>query len=299
MHPRGVARPMTPAARGAAVRRFLRALRIVHPFPTLLNVAATGALAFVAAGGAPPPGLLARLLLVMLLAQCAIGVTNDCCDRDLDAATKPWKPIPAGLVRPATAGAQAVALAAAACALAATLGAGGLALAALGLSCGLAYDLWLKRTPFSAVPFMVAIPTLPLWVWTVLGEWRPALWWLLPLGAPIGLALHLANTLPDIDADASQGVRGLAHRLGAARSMAAGWAAFGGALVLSAAIAPLVNYDLALYVPAALAGTACLAASVLAYALRRDAFALQFGFGLLGAGSAVVAVGWLASVSGR
>jgi 4-hydroxybenzoate polyprenyltransferase len=162
MHTRGVAPPVNPDTRRAAVPRLLRTLRIIHPFPTLPNVAATGALAVVAARGAPPPGLLARLLLVMLLAQSAIGATNDYCDRDLDAATKPWKPIPAGLVRAATARACAVALAMAACALAATLGAGGFALAALGLSCGLAYDLWLKRTPFSAVPFMIAIPTLPL-----------------------------------------------------------------------------------------------------------------------------------------
>ena len=78
----------------------------------------------------------------------------------------------------------------------------------LGMACGLAYDVRLKRTVFSAVPFMIAIPTLPLWVWVTLGEWHAALWWLLPLGALIGLALHLANTLPDIDDDAAHGVRG-------------------------------------------------------------------------------------------
>jgi hypothetical protein len=41
----------------SAAPRLLRALRIVHPFPTLLNVAATAALAFVAARGAPMEGL--------------------------------------------------------------------------------------------------------------------------------------------------------------------------------------------------------------------------------------------------
>ena len=53
--------------------------------------------------GTPEPSLLLRMLLVMLFAQSAIGVTNDICDRELDAATKPWKPIASGLVRAAVA----------------------------------------------------------------------------------------------------------------------------------------------------------------------------------------------------
>ncbi|MFN8556010.1 MAG: UbiA family prenyltransferase [Dehalococcoidia bacterium] len=34
----------------------------------------------------------------MIAAQSAIGAVNDIVDRDLDAAAKPWKPIPAGAV---------------------------------------------------------------------------------------------------------------------------------------------------------------------------------------------------------
>ncbi len=101
--------------RPRAAPRLLRALRIVHPFPTLLNVAATAALAFVAARGAPDAGVLATMLLVMLCAQSAIGVTNDYFDRELDARTKPWKPIVAGLVAPGAALLIAVGLIAAAC----------------------------------------------------------------------------------------------------------------------------------------------------------------------------------------
>jgi 4-hydroxybenzoate polyprenyltransferase len=285
----------TPPPRGWA--RLLRMVRIIHPFPTLLNVAATAALAFVAAGGAPDVRLLVTMLLVMLLAQSAIGVTNDLFDRELDAQAKPWKPIVAGLVSPNAATITAVALASAALALAATLGPGGFALAVLGMSCGLAYDVRLKRTTFSAVPFMIAIPVLPLWVWLVLGEWEPALWWLLPLGALVGLALHLANTLPDIDDDAAYGVAGLAHRLGPRGSMLLGWASFGVALALSAAIAPFVDYDVRMYVPTASFGVLCLAASIAIYVIRRDGSALQAGFGALGIGSAVLAAGWLAAVT--
>lgn len=286
-----------PGRRPPRLARFLRAARIIHPFPTLLNVAATAALAFVASWGTPPEGPLARLLLVMLLVQSTIGVANDYFDRQLDAATKPWKPVAAGIVSPGAAVALAAALGLSAAALAATLGPAGFALALAGLACGLAYDVRLKRTPFSALPYMAAIPILPLWVWAALDEWRPALWWLIPLGAPVGLALHLANSLPDIDADAAHGVRGLAHRLGAARSMLLGWSSFAGALALTAVLAPSLGYDLRWYLPAALVGAVSLVGSVAAYAVRRDAFALQLGFGVLGIGSAVAAIGWLAAVT--
>jgi 4-hydroxybenzoate polyprenyltransferase len=288
--------PNAPRARHGRIGR-LRATRVIHPFPTLLTVAATAGLAFVAARGAPQASVLLRLLLVMLFAQSAIGVTNDYCDRDLDAATKPWKPIAAGFVRADMAARAAVVLVVAALVLAATLGPGGFALAALGLACGLAYDIRLKRTAFSAVPYMVAIPVLPLWVWLTLGEWRPALWWLLPLGALLGLALHLANTAPDIDGDAAQGVRGLAHRLGPRRSMAAGWIAFAAAIVLSFVIAPLAGYDPVPYALALTAAIACMASSIGLYALRRDALSLRFGFGAIAVGSAVLAIGWLAAVT--
>jgi Na+/phosphate symporter len=79
--------------------------------------------------------------------------------------------------------------------------------------------------------------------------------------------------------------------------MLVGWSSFGAALGLTAVIAPFVNYDLAWYLPAALAGALCLAASMGAYAARRDATALQLGFGLLGVGSAIVSVGWLAALT--
>jgi 4-hydroxybenzoate polyprenyltransferase len=173
----------------------------------------------------------------------------------------------------------------------------GFTLAILGLSCGLAYDARLKRSPFSAVPFMVAIPTLPLWVWATLGEWQGVLWWLIPLGALIGLSLHLANTLPDIESDAAYGVRGLAHRLGAHRARIVAWASFGLAMAMSLAIAPVVSYEVQIYVPTVAFGAVCFAASVIAYRLRRDGAALQAGFFVLGVGAAVTAVGWLAAVT--
>lgn len=296
MRSSGLALELDAMPRPRRFGRLLRAARIIHPFPTLLNVAATAALACIADGGVPAPLTLATMMLVMLCAQSSIGVTNDIFDRDLDVRAKPWKPLVAGLVSMRSAVVLATGLAAASIALAATLGLAGGALAVLGLGCGLAYDVRLKRTPWSAVPYMLGIPVLPLWVWAVAGDWRPVLWWLLPLGGLLGLALHLANTLPDIEDDASNGVRGLAHRLGSRASMLLAWASFALALALSAAIAPFVVYDERIYVLALAFGVGSLAATVAMYAARRDRFALQAGFALLGVGSAVLAAGWLAAL---
>jgi 4-hydroxybenzoate polyprenyltransferase len=279
------------------MHRTLAAIRIIHPFPTLLNVAATAGLAFVAAHGTPDASALVRMVLFMFFAQSAIGVTNDLFDRELDARAKPWKPLVSGRVQPSTAVVLDVACIVAAAVLALTLGITSFWLGMLGMACGLAYDARLKRSIFSALPFMIAIPTLPIWVWVTLGEWQDALWWLLPLGALIGLSLHLANTLPDLTDDARYGVRGLAHRLGAARSTAVGWTSFALALAISVALVPALDYDLRVYAPVAAFGALTLAGVIALYAVRRDDFALQVGFGAIGVASAVMAVGWLAAVT--
>jgi 4-hydroxybenzoate polyprenyltransferase len=291
----GVARAASAAPRGVLAR--LRALRVIHPFPTLLNVLATGALAFLAVRGWPGASMLVRMLAVMLCAQSAIGAANDYYDRKLDAATKPWKPIPAGVISPGAAAALSIVLISATAVIAATLGAASLALAMLGLGCGLTYDAQLKRTRLSALPFMVAIPTLPAWVWVTLDAWQPVCWWLLPLGALIGLSLHLSNTLPDIPSDAAQGVRGLAHRLGELWAMRLAWASFAAALLLSAGLFSIVRTDLRWLIPTLAFGLSALAASIAAATLRRDGSGLQFGFGVLSMASVALAVGWLGAVT--
>ena len=144
---------------------------------------------------------------------------------------------------------------------------------------------------------MIGIPTLPLWVWATLGEWQLALWWLVPIGALIGLALQLQNGLIDIDDDASHGVFGLAYRLGARRAMVVAWSSFGVALVASALLAPALDYDVLPYVAGAIVACACFGLTIATYAVRRDSASLQIGFGLLGIGSAVLATGWLAAVT--
>lgn len=291
------ATPPSRATKRPQLARALQIARITHPFPTLLNVAATAGLSFVAAGGWPDGSTLARMLAVMLFAQCAIGVTNDIFDRELDAATKPWKPVAAGLVSMRTAWWLASGFALSSALLAATLGAASFALAMLGLACGIAYDVRLKRTLFSAVPYMIAIPTLPTWVWVTLDAWEPALWWLWPIGGLIGLSVHLANTLPDLDDDAQHGVRGMAHALGANRTRALAWGSFALALVCAVAAGVIHEAEAVLLIAAIGSAAGALALAIALHFARRDAMAAQIGFGLLGVGAAVAATGWLAAVT--
>jgi len=291
-----------PAATRAALgwksnaERALLAARVIHPFPTALNVGATLALAAIAYDGLPPASTLACLAAAMFCVQAAIGAANDYCDRDLDALTKPWKPIVRGAIEPRAVLRLAAAFAAAAGLLSATFGPASVLVGAGGLASGLAYDVRLKRTVLSALPFMVALPLLPIWVWVSLDRWLPELWWLLPFAPLAGLAVHLSNTLPDLEADARAGVRGLAHVLGRRRSLALAWGSFAAALGLAFALGLHLDYDWPAFLLGAVPAAALLAAAVAAYAVRPGQATLQLGFGLIGLATAALAAGWLAAV---
>jgi 4-hydroxybenzoate polyprenyltransferase len=284
------------ATRPPVGRRLLGLVRLVHPFPSLLNAAVVAALACVAVRGWPGGGRLLWLSVTMLCIQCAIGALNDWADRELDARSKPAKPIPAGLVPPGPALAVAVGFGATAAVLAAAGGAAAWLLAMAGLGVGVAYDLGVKRTPFSALTYAVALPLIPLWVWTALDRSSPALYAILPLGMLLGASLQLVNALPDAEGDAAVGVRGTLQVLGPARGRRLAWSLFGLALVLSLALAPVVRLRLMPFAICWLVAALLLMGAVLAYQRRRSARSLQLGWSLLAPAAGIFAVGWLVSV---
>jgi 4-hydroxybenzoate polyprenyltransferase len=151
----------------------------------------------------------------MLAIQTGIGAANDLADAANDAAVKPAKPIPAGLIAPAAARVVAVTALAIGLLLAASLSPGALALAAAGAATGLVYDLWLKGTVVAWLPFAIGIPLLPLFAWWgARQELPPALLVAAALAVPAGAALAIANALPDAERDARSGVRSVATILG-------------------------------------------------------------------------------------
>jgi len=269
-------------------------LALLHPLPVVLVVVAMALFATVAARGAPPLDRLLGLLLSVLLCQVAIASLNDYCDRALDAQTKPSKPIPAGLV-PAGA-ALGIALVATPLTLvaAAPLGAVALLAAAAHLAGGLAYDLWQKGTPWSAAPFVVAFPALPIWAWSAVAPFDPRLLEAYLIGAPLVVGLHLADTWPDVEADRAQGLRGLAHVLGPARARWLLWGAFASAPLLLVALAASPGR----HTPVLLVTAGAAAALVgLALAISQGgAVRWPVAFVLLACTAIVVGVGWLAAL---
>ena len=253
-------------------------VRVVHPFPSLLVAALTAALIPFADANAGP-ALYLTLGGGMLCFQFAIGLVNDVVDREADRQVKPWKAIPRGLVPWRAAAVLAGTLGGAGLVVTSWLPMGAWLVGAAGLGCGLAYDVVLKRTALSWLPFAVAFPLLPAWVFLAADAWDPLLWWAFPLGGMLGLALHLANQAPDAGGPGT----GLPGVLGEARSRALGLGLFGLASGLAVAVLWFESVERAL-AAAALAAAAGTVGRTVAPRLGRDGL-----FGVLAAASAGLA----------
>lgn len=292
-----------PRARPALTRRLLGYVRVTHPLPSAMYVVATALLSVVAAAAAHRMlgGVtLARALVAVACAQIAVGSFNDYCDRDLDAAEgRADKPIVAGLISPRGAFALGVAASVVMLLAIAPLGPLPLVLGLLIEGLGLAYDFRFKGTPVSAVLFAVYFPIFPLLAWSLFGRWQPFLPWLLPFGAALGIAMNVANTLPDLDADLAAGVRGLPHLLGFRRGLAVAWGA--PLAVLAAMVLLAVTGVVPVRGPGiwiAAAATPLIAGLSAALYRRRPAPAtLRTTFLLQGFGVIALAGGWIAAAA--
>jgi 4-hydroxybenzoate polyprenyltransferase len=157
----------------------------------------------------------------MVSLQAAIGALNDLVDAPRDAGLKPGKPIPAGLVAPATA--RLVVLTGAALGIGLSLASGPatMAVAVLVLVIGGLYDLRFKGTPWSWLPFAAGIPLLPVYAWLgAAGRLPIAFAFLVPAAALAGAALAIANALADVERDRAAGVTSVATSLGPHRAWA-------------------------------------------------------------------------------
>jgi len=187
-------------------------IRLVHPFPSILDGLVVAGTAVLAGGGvltAIPLGL------SMTALQFAIGALNDIVDLPADREHVPPKPIPAGLVSLQEARVIAVTAGVVGLAIAAMIrpAVGGLAVVVLAI--GAAYDLLAKGTPWSWVPFAVGIPVLPVYGWVgATGGLHPAFAALIPMAFLAGAALAIANARADLDTDRAAGTRSVATALG-------------------------------------------------------------------------------------
>lgn len=213
-------------------------LILPHAVPIVVVMAATAAFALIAARGWPGSGPMSWLLLAMFGGQLAIGAVNELVDADLDARTKPAKPIPAGLVSRRGAWTVAIAGCVAMAIFSLRFDWPVFLVCTLGTGVGIAYSVWFKRTIWAWIPYLIALPLLPIWVWLALSEVDPGLYAIYPIGAAAVIAVHLAQSIPDVEADARAQVRTLAVALGRQRARLACWGALALAAALAAALAP-------------------------------------------------------------
>jgi 4-hydroxybenzoate polyprenyltransferase len=283
-------------------QRLLGMLLVTHPIPSLMYVITVALFSFLAAassGHSLAPAILARVLIGVACAQIAIGTLNDYMDRELDAQSERFKPLVAGLITPRMALGQVIVATIIMLLLLAPLGLVPLILGILIEGLGLAYDLGLKSTPLSGLLYAVYFPLIPLLAWSVFGSYQPFLLWVLPFGAALGLAMNIANTLPDLEADTAAGVRGLPHLLGLRNGLTIAWitppAVF---LVMSAlnlfGVVPAQPLGLAL---AGVAATLPVGIAALLYFRRPDAHTLRINFFIQASGVLIMSAAWFFAVA--
>jgi 4-hydroxybenzoate polyprenyltransferase len=234
--------------------------------------------------------------LAMVALQAGIGATNDLVDAPRDAGHKPGKPIPAGLVSGAAARWVAVAAFLTGLALAGVFGglAGGV-VAPIVIAVGLAYDLRLKGTAWSWLPFAIGIPILPIFGWLgATGALPTAFVVLVPVAVAAGAALAIANALVDVERDRAAATGSVAIALGPARA----WQVHAGLLVAvgvaaAGSVAPLggsVNGGVAVLVAAIIPIAAAVAGRRGPVARRERAWEIE------ALGLAVLGIAWLVAV---
>ncbi len=197
--------------------RVLALLRAAHIGPTLAVTAITVALAVKAD---LTPGRALLVVAAVFTGQLSIGWSNDLIDLSRDVQSgRVEKPLTTGAVdvRLVTLACRAAVVATAVLSLAVGWVPGLVHLVLV--ASGWAYNLGLKSTIWSWLPYAVAFGSLPVFVSLAQPSGALPDWWAPVAGALLGVGAHFVNVVPDLADDAATGVRGLPHRLGARGSV--------------------------------------------------------------------------------
>jgi 4-hydroxybenzoate polyprenyltransferase len=268
-------------------------VRLVHPFPSLLDALVTAALT-VLAGGEILLGV--RLAAAMLAIQSGIGTLNDVVDAPRDAGFKPGKPIPAGLVEPRVARVVAAVLFVVGLGLSAFSGPLVLLVALAGSAIGIVYDVLLKGTAWSWLGITLGIPLLPVYAWLgATGSLPRAFVVLVPAAVVAGAGLALGNALVDAERDRDAGSGSIAVRLGQERTWLVAALLFVGVgmTALASLVAEGAAHGRGLLITTAGLGVIALGVSV---ARARSAERRERGWELQALGTGLLAVGWVGAL---
>ena len=161
-----------------------------------------------------------QIAIAILAGQCVVGWTNDVVDLPLDSpAARSNKPLVAGSVttKQLRIAISIALLAALLLSLRSPLGVIGTLVHALLLLSATAYNLYLKKTVLSVLPYVISFGGLPWAVYLSAGK-NPPLW--LVLGFIfISSSFHFLNVVKDLETDVAQGVLGLPQQVGRTASL--------------------------------------------------------------------------------
>ncbi|HWS57754.1 MAG TPA: UbiA family prenyltransferase, partial [Actinotalea sp.] len=169
------------------------------------------------AGAAPGPAALATA--AVLTGQLSVGWSNDWIDARRDVAVgRLDKPVVSGSVSVELLRSTALGAAMVCVVLSMATGwvPGAVHVAAVAMAW--TYNLRLKDSAWSWLPYAVSFGLLPVFLVLTLPGQPLAARWVVLAAALLGTGAHVANVLPDLEDDAATGVNGLPHRLGRTRS---------------------------------------------------------------------------------
>ncbi len=194
-------------------------IRASHFQPTFAVTAITTALAISVGRGAGS----VWVALAVLSGQFSVGWSNDYLDRERDLQShRGDKPIVARQVSAELVGACAVLALSACIPLSMISGWRAGTIHLLAVASAWLYNIKLKSTLASVVPYLFSFGLLPAFVTLGLSghPWpRP---WAMTSAALLGAGAHFVNALPDLETDRATGVFGLPHRLGFMLSLVLG-----------------------------------------------------------------------------
>lgn len=193
-------------------KQLIALLNSTHLIPSI--AVTTFALLF-GAGSNLPTDRLALVGLAVLAQQFSVGLSNDWLDfaRDKRVDRKD-KPAAAGKVSIKIVRNSSFFTAVVAVGLAFILGIEAGLLMLPMLLIGWSYNLGLKSTGLSVLPYALGFGILPIFV--AQASQPPGLpaYWVVLVAALLGISAHFANVLPDLIEDRATGVRALPHLLG-------------------------------------------------------------------------------------
>src|SRR3954465_15398727 len=195
-----------PHARSTSAAHVGALVGAAHAGPTLAVTVVAGVLA---ASADLPPWRAVLVVAAVLTGQLSVGWSNDLVDAARDRSVhRTDKPLATGAIGEGTVRAACIVALLLTVPLSFACGVVAGAVHLLFVACGWAYNLWLKSTVWSWVPYAVAFGLLPVFV---TGAPPPPAWpppWGPAVGALLGVGAHLVNALPDLEEDAATGVRG-------------------------------------------------------------------------------------------